>query len=325
MKETYHICHSSHEEVLFRSERDLIIGFNYLAVTAFDTDSTLFADGFLSTHHHEVVRTDDPLTFGRRYRFAYTRYFNAKYCRKGSIGENRQFIMKVDGLYHTQALLNYVLRQGLHHGLSATPFGYKHCSANSVFREELGRIVNPPLIAEWDRHIYLPRNVKVPLKYRMASDGLLLREDVEDTAYVESVYVSPRNFLFQMNRISDEKDIAEQQKENSMPVVTLEAVERGVPSFDPSKALVAEQGRVNKSRMTDIELCHIIDDVILPERFFRGVQESSIYLIAERARADLGNSIWKEYRNAQYRKSNSVFSGRIITEDQLRRCLCIKK
>lgn len=325
MKETYHICHSSHEEVLFRSERDLIIGFNYLAVTAFDTDSTILADGFLSTHHHEVVRTDDPLTLGRRYRFAYTRYFNAKYCRKGSIGENRQFIMKVDGLYHTQALLNYVLRQGLHHGLSATPFGYKHCSANSVFRIELGRTIVPPLLAERDRYLFLPRNIKVPLKYRMSSDGLLLREDVEDTAYVESVYVSPRNYMFQMNRISDGKDIVEQQKENSMPAVTLEAVERGVPSFDPSKAFVAEQGRVNKNRMTDIELCHIIDDTILPGRFFKGGQDSSIYLLSERARAELGNNIWKEYRSAQNQRRDSPFSGRIITEDQLRRCLCIKK
>ena len=73
MKGTYHICLSSHQEVLFRSEADLIIGFNYLAVTALETDSALLADGFLSTHHHEVARTDDPrnLTLQGRFRVIY--------------------------------------------------------------------------------------------------------------------------------------------------------------------------------------------------------------------------------------------------------------
>ena len=309
---------------MFRSEEDLIIGFNYLAVTAMETDSSLLADGFLSTHHHEVVRTDHPVALGRRNRYAYTRYFNSKYHRKGSLGEGTFFSLKVEGLYHTQALLNYVMRQGLHHGLATTAFGYRHSSANSVFRKDLGKTENPELIEDRKRHLFLPFNTRVPLNYRMGADGLLFREDIEDTAYVESVYVSPRNFLFQMNRVSDGKDITEQQRENSMPAITLESVERGVPDFNPSKAFIAEQGRVNKNRMTDIELCHIIDDFILPSRYFRGGGDSSIYLLSEETRSDIGNIIWKEYKAVQYRRCDSPFSEKIITEDQLRRCLCIK-
>ncbi len=322
MKHSYHICRSSHDEVMFRSEIDLIIGFNYLAVAALETDSTLLADGFLPTHHHEAARTDAPKELARRHRYSYTRYFNAKYHRKGSLGENAPFILKVDGLYHTQALLNYVIRQGLHHGMSATPFGYKHCSANAYFREDLGRDSNLRLIDDRKRHAFLPFNTTVPRNYRMSESGLLLREDIEDTAYVESVYVSPRNFLFQMNKISDGKDVAEQEKENTTPAVTLDAVERGVPGFDPSRAFIAEQGRVNKSMMTDIELCHIIDDVILPARYFKSGQESSIYLLPENKRSDLGNSIWQESQSVHFCKCESAFSGKIVTKDQIRRCLC---
>ena len=323
MKQTYHICRSSHDEVLFRSETDLIIGFNYLAVAALETDSILLADGFLSTHHHEVARTDDPKELAKRHRYSYTRYFNAKYHKKGSLGENLPFILKVDGLYHTQALLNYVLRQGLHHGMSATPFCYRHCSANSYFREELGKDCQPRTIDDRKRHAFLPFNTTVPMNYRMSESGLLLREDIEDTAYVESVYVSPRNFLFQMNRASDGKDIAEQERENATPAVTLDTVERGVPGFDPSKAFIAEQGRINKNRMTDIELCHIIDDIILPARYFKPGRESSIYLLPVSTREELGSSIWKESQAVRFRRCNSVFSEKIITEDQIRRCLCI--
>ena len=323
MKETYHICLASHSEVMYRSEEDLIIGFNYLALSSLETDSSLLADGFLSTHHHSAVRTDDPDALAKRNRFAYTRYFNAKYHRKGSLGERGYFILKVEGLYHTQAMLNYVIRQGLHHGLAATPFGYKHCSANAIYMKELGKDCNPQLIDDKKRHLYLPFNTKAPEKYRMSKDGLLLREDVEDTAYVESVYVSPRNFIFQMNRYSDGKDIAEQEKENSSPAVTISDVERGVPGFDPSKVLVAEQGRVNRSRMTDIELCHIIDDIILPARYLNESRGCTIYQLPERKRQELGSSIWSEAQTVRYRKCDSLFSERIITEDQLRRCLCL--
>lgn len=323
MKETYHICLSSHNEVMFRSEEDLIIGFNYLAVTALDTDSTIFADGIMSTHYHEAVRTANPIELARRNRYSYGRYFNSKYNRKGSLGEKDCFLLKVEGLYHTQALLNYVIRQGLHHGLAATPFGYPHCSANVIYKKELGKDYTPELMGERKRHAFLPYNTRVPLKYRMAKTGLLLREDIEDIAYVESVYVSPRNYMFQMNRISDLKDIADQEKENSLPAVTLASVERGVKGFDPSKAFIAEQGRVNRNNMTDIELCHIIDDLILPSKYFKSNKESSIYLLPERSRADIGNSIWKESRAVRFRKCDSIFSERTVSEDQIRRCLAL--
>ena len=58
MRKIYHICLSSHDEVLFRCERDYVIGFNCLAEAAFYTGSKLLADGFMSTHWHTIVQTD---------------------------------------------------------------------------------------------------------------------------------------------------------------------------------------------------------------------------------------------------------------------------
>lgn len=60
MKKIYHLCLSSHREVLFRDEEDFTIGFNYLAEAAFYTESRLLADGFMSTHWHNIVRTEVP-------------------------------------------------------------------------------------------------------------------------------------------------------------------------------------------------------------------------------------------------------------------------
>ena len=321
MLKTYHLSRSSHSEVMYRSESDLIIGFNYLIYSALETDSSILADGFIPTHHHQIARCDSPEELNKRHRYAYTRYFNAKYHRKGSLGERKGFILELNGLYHTQTALTYVIRQGLHHGYTSTPFEYPYCSVNAYFRKELGRSDNPVLIMDEKRHRFFPRNAKMPSEFRMAENGLLLREDVLDTSYVESVYVSPRNFLFQMNRISNDKIINDQLSESSSPPITLDAIEKGAPDFNPAKVFIDEAGRVNHNIMNDIELCHIIDDLILPAQYFKEGQDSSIYLLPENKRRDLGNRIWQETRMA--RSSGSLFSGRIITESQLKRCLVI--
>ena len=321
MYKTFHLCRSSHSEVMFRSESDMIIGFNYLAYSALETDAKLVAEAIISTHSHQIARCYNPEELNKRFRYAYTRYFNAKYHRKGSLGEKKCFKLELNGLYHTQTATSYVLRQALHHGLTSTPFEYPHCSINAFFRKELGKTDRPALLPDDRRHQFLPRNIKMPADYRMAENGLLLREDVLDTSYVESLYVSPRNFLYQMNRVSNDKIINEQLSEPFSAPITLDVIEKGVPDFDPAKVFIDEAGRVNHNKVTDIELCHIIDDVFLPGQYFKGGQEFSIYLLPETKRKEIGNRIWQESRTLK--SGNGLLSGRIITEAQLKRCLVI--
>ena len=309
MRKTYHLCLSSHDEVMFRSEADLNMGFNALACAVLSTESRALAEGFLTTHHHLGVQTDNHKELFFRFRNAYARYFNTKYHRKGRLGERKYFSLEISGLHHTTTMLNYVIRQGLHHGLSATPFGYPHCSANAFFREALGKRNDPALIDAGKRHLYLPSNISVPPGYRMSASGLLLREDILDTAYVEEIYITPRNYLFQMNKLTDEKDLLEQHQ-----------------------ALINEQGRVNHSRMTDLELCRVIDDTIVP-RYCKGSGGLSIYDLPRIRRTEIGNALWQESRRSagiRPRESglptgrNSFLAGKTVTESQLRRCLCLQ-
>lgn len=312
MRKTYHLCLSSHDEVLYRSESDLIMGFNCLAAAILATESRLLAEGFMTTHRHALVQTDSWKDLSRKERIAYARYFNTKYHRSGRLGEKYCFYLEIDGIHHTLSAANYVIRQGLHHGLSASPFGYPHCSANAFFRHDLGKNLMPELMPDKSRYKFLPSNVRISTKYRMGSNGLLLREDVIDVPYVEQLYITPRNYLFQMNRLTADDDIVPQQKENALPPVTLDAIECGVPDFAARTARVNEQGRVNRSRMTDLELCAHIDGKILP-RFFREGQPVSIYLLSSSKRADIGNMLMQEMAHSR----------RHVTENQLRRCLCL--
>ena len=166
----------------------------------------------------------------------------------------------------------------------------------------------------------------------MNASGLLLREDILDTAYVEEIYITPRNYLFHMNKLTDEKDLLDQKRENDTPPVTMSSIESGVGGFDLRQALINEQGKVNHSRMTDLELCRVIDEVLVP-RYCRGNRERTIYDLPRDVRARMGEALWQEnIRIPKGRFSASGFpvgspgylEGKTVTELQLRRCLCLQ-
>ena len=326
MRTTVHLCLSSHHEVMFRSEADLNMGFNCLALAALETDSRLLAEGFLTTHYHALLQTDDFKALMRKGRYAYSRYFNSKYHRKGRLGEKQFFYTEVEGLYHTTAALNYVLRQGFHHGLSATPFGYRHCSANSFFRTALGKEGPQRILPQRQRYRFLPANCSLDMKFRMSADGLILREDVLDTRYVEEIYITPRNYLFQMNRNAGDKDIEKQREENDTPLITMDLIETGVPDFSVAAAKNNEFGKINRNHISDLELCAYIDRRIVPRHFPASREEASIYLLSNMERAEICESLWQESRRMRFAdggKNRSFFAGRYVTESQLRRCMCL--
>ena len=328
MRKTVHLCLSSHQEVMYRSEADLIMGFNCLALAVLETESRLLAEGFMTTHNHKLVQTDDAHALEKHHRYSYSRYFNAKYSRCGRLGERTCFSLEIVGNNHILTALNYVLRQGLHHGLSSTPFGYPHCSANSFFRKELGKDHTPELMTDCNQYAYMPCHHTLPQGYRMSRSGLVLREDVIDTEYVEREYMTARTFLYMMNRLTDDSIILEQRKDNDLPPVTLDAIESGVEDFDVRKALICEQGKIDNHCLTDLELCHIIDNIYLPHFAKRG-EGQSIYSISPSRRAELGNAIWEDAKN-QLRPgsvprgySSGLFTGKRINTPQLRRCLAL--
>ncbi|MBO7584775.1 MAG: hypothetical protein J6T09_03815 [Bacteroidales bacterium] len=326
----YHVCLSSHKEVMFRSPEDFRIAFNCLATAALSTNSRLLADGFMTTHYHVLVQTTSLKEFVRRTRYAYARYFNTKNHRTGRLGEERYFNLVIDGHHHSIAALNYVIRQGLHHGVATTPFEYPYCSAGAYFRQELGRFITPPLMKDHNRHRYLPSNVKIPTNYRMSADGQLLREDILDVTWVEQAYVTPKNFLFQMGKFADAKDIQNQKEENQLPPVTMETIEAGVPGFSLSEAEAFERSKGNPRAMTDLELCAYIDTQLLPKSLRQqpaatSQPAASIYLLSQPERAKLANWIWRKSREDLYQKgsADSPFANKTVTEPQLRRCLAL--
>lgn len=277
------------------------------------------ADSEMTTHTHFGVQTDNPKELFFRFRYPYSRYFNNKYGRRGRLGERKPFILEVDGLQHSVTLLSYINRQGLHHGLSNTPFGYEHNSVNAVFQKHLGKANETQILARHYMGRFLPCPVKdIPTKYRMNKNGMLLREDVIDTSYVEELYMTPRNFLYQMNRLSSEEWKKEQTEDrNNLPPITLESVEPSCFKALMTTLLQNETGRNFRNDITDLELCGLIDN-----HYLKRFKKDSVYALSVTERNNLGNILYADFKSRRISDLLGRSAGMADTA-QIRRCAVI--
>lgn len=302
MKKVYHICLSGGKEVMFRDREDYIRGINCLSLATYKTKTSLLAYAFMSNHVHLGVRCKDPKKLIQTFRYSYIRYFNYKYGRRGRLGERNFFQIEIEGLYHFLAAISYILRNPLHHGITATPFGYDFSSIDAIFAKELGRSSISSFMPKKSQYLYLPRNHTLPSHYIMNDEGLIIPESVVDVADVERQFSSARAFVFYMNRLSGNDWYEEQLKDttNKGPI-TLDEIEKGVSGVNIKTMLKNEHGKANYKAPSDIQLCYEIDKVILPKLRIKSVYNLSL--------ADY-DKILKMLRGKYY-----------IAEEQLQRCL----
>ena len=304
MKKTYHICLSAGDNVLFRDEEDYNRGFNCLALALHKTNSTGLVESFQSTHCHKIIQTEDPVEFMYTMRQSYSKYFNRKYQRHGRVGEKHHFTLEIVGLYHHLAAMTYVLRNALHHGVVSIPYAYPHSSANSIFRKEMGKWYQERLLDERHFYRFVGRKAEWPSHYKMSEKGVFLRESVLDIVQVENMYTSPRAFNYYMSRKSGEEWEKEQDKDklDSGPI-KLEDIEAGIRDQTLEKMFINEKGRADYRKLSDIDLCTLIDRDILPK-----YGKVSVYHLTRHEKQEIGNFLYTRFRP---------------TEVQIRRCLAM--
>lgn len=303
MKRMFHLCISSPDEIMFRCQEDYLRAFNYFALASYSTDTLLLCDSIMSNHIHSCVISSRLHEMASEFKYSYTRYFNSRYMRKGSLGEKIPFILKVEGARHILAALSYTLRNPFHHGVASTPFGYEHSSANIFFQKELGKV---PMYSDSEpksKYGLLPSRANCPSHFRLDSRGMFTRESVLEVSQVELMYGSARNYLFYMNRLSGEKWENEQKedKDTSMEVVKLETIEKCSAVQDYSAMLMNEKKRYDSQKIRDIELCEEIDNVLVPRCGRR-----SVYTLTQSEKDNIANYLYS----------------RRVSESQIRRCLC---
>lgn len=305
VKESYHICFTSHDEVLFRCEEDHGAFLNLAALRCYAMDTELIAEAEMSTHAHLNIFTDRPMQYASLLRMSYTRYFNHKYGRSGRFGEKNTYLLKVDGFNHQMVLENYILRNGLHHGAAATAFGYKYCSVREMFKEDIGMTVEVPgNLSRNDMAGCLPRHAEFPDHYIMDAKGIFLRSSFMEIRKAEQYYGSPRNFLFQMNRLTDESWSREQLSDRTGSPITLIDIER-TDEKSITQMLKNESGRFfSRSRMQDIDVCRLIDSQLC-----KPYGASSPYTLSGTQKQRIAKQLYYDFR---------------LPEAQIKRCLAMQ-
>lgn len=290
MRNLHHICVASHSEVLFRSPEDINMAINYLALTALNTNSHILADALMSNHIHLIVMTENPEEFSRRFRIHYVKYFNHKYSRHGSLGEQGAFSLKIEGDRHAVAAISYVLRNGLHHGQAATAFAYKYTSIKEYFTEQMGfERYHGSILNSSEMRKALKKWHNVPDHYVMSSEGVFLRHSFEEITLVEMLYVSAKSFQFYTRGNTENMWAKDQENDNTGKPIELSSIED--PRVYKSEDLfINECRRFDQKKMDDFQVCHLIDSILLKK-----FKVSSIYVLWESAKEDIFKDLIYNY------------------------------
>ena len=311
MLKTYHLCYTSHKEVMYRNLEDMNRSFNCLCSALKKTGSRCLAENDIPNHHHGCYETECPGEFIQIKRQAYTHYFNEKYGRKGPLGDPDYFVMELEGLQHKLTAISYTVRNTVHHGITSTPFEWPFCSANAYFRKELGKLYVPDLLLTPAQiKAALPRRARFSPQWKMGVEGVFLRESVIETDLVENLYATPKAFNYLITRLSGEDWSQEQEADNNgRPPITLESFEDLVLQRAASREkTIAEMLRNEKNRGTplgfnDLQLCELIDNQYVPQYRTR-----SVYQLSSREKNNI---------------ASDLFRRRLAGEAQIRRCLIL--
>ena len=295
MLKTYHLCFSSHREVMYRNAEDMNHSFNCLCSALYKTGSRCLAENDMPSHHHGCYETECPDELIRTKRHAYTLYFNEKYDRKGPLGDPGYFSLVLEGLRHLLAALSYIIRNTVHHGITSTPFEWPYCSANAFFRKELGKLYFPDILlspAQIERT--LPRRAAFDPQWKMGVEGVFLRESVLEVPMVENLYATPKAFNYLITRLSGEDWSKEQEADgNGLPPITLENVESLILQHAASREQVIadmlrnEKARYAPARLNDLQLCEIIDN-----QYVTKYHAYSVYHLTDFQKNEIANELY---------------------------------
>ena len=377
MKKMIHCCFTSHQEVMFRSPQDVGFFLNLLALTSWKYGVDIFADTEMSNHVHLLLfssdKTESRLSVGpysktvikpgfdrdgsilysesnqlsvfiTALRKRYTWYFTQKYQRDcgGRMGEKYYFSLIIEGNYHMISACSYVLRNGLHHGVSGTSFMYPYSSINDMFIPELGKTERPyqgnrnpdeyhknrsghwikslssgnksthglvfpdgyaPITSRNVMKLYLPRYSEWPDDWVMSPSGVFLRSCFEQLRQTELLFVSPGAFEYNMFRKTDEKWLEEQdQDRNGKPAIGISDIEP-IHNEDAVKSyLYNERAATFRNCRNDIDLCGIIDRCILPE-----FKSPSIYQLSRDKRESIKKILMNDFHVSDSQASRCLW------------------
>ncbi len=250
----YHICNLS-DKVIFRDEEDYLVAICRLAACAYDVRTEVWAYSFMSTHFHLIVRSSDVGAFIRLFKINVSRWHNHKYNAGIRINVGMRTLEDEGAV---RIATNYVLKNPIHHGLVDVAFMYPYSSAHVYFKEQIYRseyysgensykLMQSPseLGATLERKLFGAH--KLPGSIKVQEGRVVLPETFVKVGTVCALYKTVRNFLYNMTKPLEEE---------------LRMFGEDIESVNSRESRVSLFGK-----MTDIQVCGIIDKYIAPKSY----------------------------------------------------------
>ncbi len=266
----YHLCNPSFK-VVFRDEEDYLIAISRLAACAYTSSTEIWAYAFMSTHFHLVVKSEDITSFITLLKINITRWHNKKYINNIKIDIFQRELLNAGAI---KTAVNYVLKNPIHHNITNIAFRYPYSSAHIYFKEQ----IYPQEYYKGERStrncqsskslsdiIYrkLFASHKVPDTYMTIGGKFILPDSFIKVGIIEKLYSNAREFMYHMNKpLKEELEMfsSDESGNNSSH-----------HCFNESKADLF-------GKLTDIQVCRIIDEYLYPRTYTQVTPEEKTYL-----------------------------------------------
>ena len=277
----YHLCYTSHGEVLCRKYLDYCMLFNCIAQATIGTDAQLLAYAIMSTHVHLIVITEHPAAYIQRIRSSYTQMFNRRYYRKGAFGEPSFFSLELKGRHHVAAAVSYVLRNPVHHELTSNPYDYEFSSIGLYFRKEKRRPEDArqkKVIKRFTTIIRRDNRQRLPEGLIFDEAGQIEPSQLVNNAVVEGFFGSYAAFDYGLQRRDYQVWETEQLQDSYLSVKDIERI------------LTQSKQWAREKPILDMDICAVVDDKYVP-----GYGKKSYAQLTDSEKVAIADSIKRQY------------------------------
>lgn len=304
MKRIHHICFTSHHEVFCRNYQDYYMLFNCIAQGCIKHNDLLLAFAIMSNHVHIVSMNCNPVPFVKTIRSSYTQMFNSRYGRTGALGDKSFFNNELSGRHHIAAAISYVMRNPMHHEVCANPYSYPFTSINCYFRNTIEKQASN--VAKTTKRRGLPKlvrgNNRIPKEYPFYLSGQIIPDNIINSHIVEGYFGSYYSFHYNMHRKNFFEWYNEQSLDkNDLTPISLKTIEPHLSISEIKRIDSSNYGWLKEKRLSDTELCEIIDQKYVPM-----FHKDSYFHLSQKEREFIANELKKLYK---------------ISPNQLSRCL----
>ncbi len=257
----YHLCNFP-TKVIFRNEEDYQIAICRLAACAYSTSTEVWAYAFMSTHFHLVVKSGYINKFIKLFKINIAIWHNKKYINNIRIDVDKRELLNEGEI---KTAVNYVLKNPIHHKIANVAFRYQFSSAYIYFSEQIYPMEHfeyERIIKRYKKPFDLTKVIyrtlfashQVPNSYLILDNTSLLPDSFVKVGVIEKLYTNVREFIYNMNKPLKEElemfdsDITGKQSDNTS-----------------SRYIESRESLFGK--LTDIQVCKIIDDYLYPRTY----------------------------------------------------------